>query len=971
MLLEREHGAAQRHGSRASYCALVLLICSLGALAQNSIVRGTVSDQTGAVVPNATVTLLNSAKQAHTITCDENGRYTLGNLAPGTYAVRASAPGLALAKARRFTVKPGVQILDLVLKVQAVSENVSVLGESVPLVSVDSTNNASAVMLRGSDLQALADDPEDLAEDLQGLAGPSAGPNGGSLYVDGFSGGELPSKDAIREVHINENPFSPEYDQLGFGRIDVLTKPGADKFRGDAFFNIGDSIWNSRDPYAQQKAPFLLREYGGNVGGPLSKRASFLLTTEGAAIDSGSIIHAITLNPQTLQLVNPFTSVFSVPQRRIIVSPRVDYKLSANHSVTLRYRVEQSNIRDAGVGGLNLLSMSNHEHSLSHTVQAMETAAIGSNFLNQARFQFYRLGTSILPNTTAPEIQVLGAFNGGGAQSGPLADTQNDFEIQNYTTITHRTHTVHFGIRLRTGTEAERSEQGFGGTFTFGGGVGPMLNADHQPVLDSSGKPVLIPLQSIDRYQRTLLFQELGYSPAQIRALGGGATQFAMDAGNPLVSGSQSDIGVFFGDEWRVRRNLTLSPGVRYEWQTGIHDWRDVAPRLGLAWQPGAKFVVRAGAGIFYDRFALTDILTTRLYNGVTQQQYVINNPDFFPNVPAVATLGSAVPSSIQELSPALRAPYTVESTVSLERQLARGTTLAVTYANSHGLHQLRTEDRNAPLPGTFNPAVPGSGIFPLGHPGAVFAMVSDGLYNQSQWMANLRSQLNGGFSLFANYAYNRAFSNTDGLNTSPANAYNYAGEYGPSLDDVRNEAMVGGSFERWNWRISPFLILRSGAPFDITAGRDLYGDTLFNGRPGIASNPNQPGVIATAYGLLDPNPSPGEPLLPRNFGRGPGFVMLNLRLGKTFEFGAMEGANAGAGQSGKSRSEHRRYSLSFSAHLRNILNHNNPGPVIGDITSPLFGRANQSAGSRHLGGTGFLESANNRRLELQTKFTF
>jgi hypothetical protein len=922
-------------------------------------------------VPSATVTLVDSAKVVHTISCDKKGRYTADHLAPGAYTVRASAPGLALAKARAFTLKPGGQTLDLVLKVQAVSESVSVLGESVPLVSVDNTNNASALVLRGSDLQALADDPEDLAEDLQGLAGPSAGPNGGSLYVDGFSGGELPSKDAIREIHINENPFSPEYDTLGFDRIDILTKPGADKFRGDAFFNIGDSIWNSRDPYARQKAPFLLREYGGNIGGPLSKRASFLLTTEGAAIDNGAIIDAITLNPETLALVNPFTSVFSVPQRRIIVSPRMDYKLSSSHSLTLRYRVEQSNVPEAGVGGLNLLSMSNHEHSLSHTVQAMETAAIGSNFLNQARFQFYRLGTFILPNTAAPEIQVLGAFNGGGAQSGPLADTQNNFEIQNYTTITRRAHTVHFGIRLRTGTEAQQSEQGFGGTFTFGGGLGPMLNANHQPVLDSSGNPVLIPLQSIDRYQRTLLFQQLGYSPALIRSLGGGATQFAMDAGTPLVSGSQSDIGVFVGDEWRVRRNLTLSPGLRYEWQTGIHDWRDFAPRLGLAWQPGAKFVVRAGAGIFYDRFALTDILTTRLYNGVTQQQFVINNPDFFPNVPPAASLaGSAVPSSIQELSPALRAPYTVESSVSLEHQLARGTTLALTYANSHGLHQLRTEDRNAPLPGTFNPAVPGSGVFPLGHPGPVFAMVSDGLYNQNQFMANLRSQLNAGFSLFANYGYNRALGNTDGLNTSPANPYNYVGEYGPSLDDIRNEAMVGGSFERWNWRISPFITIRSGPPFDITAGRDLYGDTLFNGRPGIASNPNQPGVIATAYGLLDPDPKPGEPLLPRNFGRGPGFIMLNLRLGKTFEFGALEGSNATARQ-GKPRSEHRRYSLSFSAHLRNILNHNNPGPVIGDITSPLFGRANQSASSKHLGGTGFLESANNRRLEIQTKFTF
>jgi hypothetical protein len=169
-------------------------------------------------------------------------------------------------------------------------------------------------------------------------------------------------------------------------------------------------------------------------------------------------------------------------------------------------------------------------------------------------------------------------------------------------------------------------------------------------------------------------------------------------------------------------------------------------------------------------------------------------------------------------------------------------------------------------------------------------------------------------------------------------------------------------------------LTTRSGLPFDITAGSDIYGDTLFNARPGIASNPSKAGLIQTQYGLLDPNPAPGETTLSRNYGRGPGYIQLNLRLTKLFDFGGHSMVNASASSNSNAHSgapERQRYTFSISASLRNVLNHKNPGPIIGDITSPLFGQANQSYGVTSIGGTGFLENANNRRLELQAKFIF
>jgi hypothetical protein len=245
---------------------------------------------------------------------------------------------------------------------------------------------------------------------------------------------------------------------------------------------------------------------------------------------------------------------------------------------------------------------------------------------------------------------------------------------------------------------------------------------------------------------------------------------------------------------------------------------------------------------------------------------------------------------------------------------------------------------------------------------------------------------VNSGLTLFGFHVFNRAFSNTDGVGTFPANPYDFAGEYGPAATDVHHRVTFGGSINlKWAVRISPFVVLQSGAPFNITTGNDSYGTTLFNARPGIASDPNKPGLIQTSYGLLDPNPTAGETLLTRNLGRGPGQYNVNLRIAKVFGFGERRGT-AGSSSGGASNpmqaatgrglggligtpTTSHRFNVSIGLSIRNLLNHTNPGPIIGNITSPYFGLANQIAGGQN--GEGFYETANNRRLESQIKFTF
>jgi len=549
---------------------------------------------------------------------------------------------------------------------------------------------------------------------------------------------------------------------------------------------------------------------------------------------------------------------------------------------------------------------------------------------------------------------VVNAFSAGGASIGLHDYIHHHYEVQNYTTKTESAHTWRFGARLRAVSIKDTSEQGFNGTYSFGGAYAPVLDANNQPIVPgvvcnpALQTPGCTTITSLEQYRRTLLFGQMGLSPQMIRALGGGASQFSMDTGDPVVYVGGADIGLFAGDDWKVKPNLTLSLGLRYETQENIRDRSGVAPRLAFAWAPGGSAknatpatVIRGGFGIFYDRFSEQNVLIAQRYNGINQQQFLITDPDTYPAIPSLATLQvSESQQIVHTISSSLRTPYLLQSSVGVERQLPKKTTLAVTYTNSHGLHELRSRNINAPL---------ADGAYPYPTEGPIYEMESAGLYNQNLLLTNVNSHLTPKISLFGTYSLSYVRSNTDGLNTFPANQYSMAGEYGPAANDVRNRASLGGTIaSKFGLLWNPFVILQSGAPFNIITSQDIYNDTVLTARPGFATNPNQPGVIATSYGLFDPDPAPGEKLVPRNYGRGPGLFTVNLRLARSFVI-----------------REHEKLTLSISA--RNLLNHLNPGPIIGNVNSPLFGESNQIGG----GNGAYADGANNRRLEFQARFAF
>ena len=346
--------------------ATVLCLSTAGMLfaqQRNGSLKGQVLDELGGAIIGVTVTAIDSKGVEKTTTTNDGGSYTINGLAPGRYTVRAHNSGFGIYENAEVDVVAGKALqLDITLKVAIEEQKVTVDTESS--VSTEPENNAGAVVLKGADIDALPDDPDDLAAALQALAGPSAGPNGGQIFVDGFTGGRLPPRSSIREIRINSNPFSAEYDRLGFGRIEILTKPGTDRYRGQVSFNFNDDALNSRNPFALDRPPHQSRQYGGNFGGPISKKkASFFVDFDKRDVDDQALITALVLDsngniPPDITHPN-YNATVPIPSRRTSFSPRVDYQINANNTLVARYSYTH-NTSVQGVGGFNLESRQYH-----------------------------------------------------------------------------------------------------------------------------------------------------------------------------------------------------------------------------------------------------------------------------------------------------------------------------------------------------------------------------------------------------------------------------------------------------------------------------------------------------------------------------------------------------------------------------------------------------------------------------------
>ncbi len=995
--------------------ALALGLASLAAHAQSATappaaaggtatIRGHIADQTGALIPGAKVTVTTSdGKTVGTATADASGLYSVTGLAAGSYIVNAEFTGFAAFQSQAIPVAAGqIKRVDIAMAIEVEQQSV-VVSDETPTVSVEAGANASSVILKDKDLDALSDDPDELSNELTALAGPSAGPNGGQIYIDGFTGGQLPPKSAIREIRINQNPFSAEFDKLGYGRIEILTKPGTDKLHGQAFIMGNDSAFNTGSPFLPNVPSYYRIQYNGTVSGALTKTSSFFISMEQrdnhdqavysyypAVLDPTTGLYSIATTRSSGALANP--------HNHINVSPRLDLQLGQKNTLTLRYQWFYDS-ESGDINSTSLPSQSMTTTTTEHTFQLSDSQIINDHMVNETRFEYRRELNSISPIGTMPTLIVSGDFTGGGATGQSSNDHQDHLELQNYTTMSLGPQSIKFGAWLRDNRDANASYENHNGTLVFTQkGYVDALNALAQG-------------------------QSLTSLPANE------FLNLSITAGQVAYTTNTFDGSLFFQDDWKVNPRLTLSGGLRWETQNHIADHNDWAPRVAFAYaldakgKKPAKTVLRAGYGIFYDRLPISDLMTIARQgvNSGSAQTTVespaclsgsdLNNMDFTGCKPA-APYTPTPETTVVQLSPTYRSPSTQQLGTSIERQLTKTTTLTGTYLHSFGVHQMVTRNANAytPLPGTtfYNSS---TGPRPDSSLGIINEYYPEAVFKENQMILNVNSRISPKLSFFG--FYNLSFANTDGAGGTASNSYNLSQDYGRASFVSRNMIFLMGNYTGpWALRFNPFLVARSGRPYNVVSSYDLTGDQFLNNRPSYAdaslctAGSNQ--YYQTQFGCLNAEPGSGDSLVPMNLGSGPPGIAFNLRLSKTIGVGpkvesaggvANQGGGPGGGGPPGGRggggggrggpggglgpgglgggggpggmmgpaSTGRRFNLTFSAQALNLFNNVNYSTPVGTLGSSNFGHSTSLANQMFSGPGG----STSRRIFLQAVFAF
>ena len=992
------------------FCLLALWLSGSAVLAQTNTgaIRGTVSDPSGAVIPGATVSV--TTPDGHTIasaTSDPSGGYRTRALSPGIYIIIVSANGFAPSSSKAVTLAAGQsKQFDVKLEIQVEKQQV-VVNEDNPTVSIDPSSNANTLVLKGKDLDALSDDPDELQNELNALAGPAAGPNGGQIYIDGFTGGQLPPKSAIREIRINQNPFSAQYDKLGYGRIEILTKPGTDKFHGQFFVQGNASQFNTGNPFSNNIPDYHTIQFNGTVNGPINRSASFFVSAERRNINDAAIVSAYRLvgeingdfangifnNPADYNTA-PYSDSLLTPRTRTNVSPRVDWQLAERNTLSVRYQYYDNSNTNQGVGQFSLNDQAYNSSSSEHTVQISDTQVISDKVINETRFQFLRDFSNQRPFAITPQVQVSGTETFGGNSEQTINDHGLHYELQNLTEMALKSHAINFGGRLRVARDANTANSSFNGIFTFGG---------HQC---AAGNANCVSTDPATAYGNTIHGLGTGQTWARIQGSGGGPSQLNLTYGAPSTTVNLTDVGLFYQDDWKARQNLTISYGVRWESQSDIGDKNDWAPRFSFAYALGAKnkpakTVIRGGYGFFFDRFPISEVLQATRQSDLAnspQKEVVIQNPTcYLPNGITAADLaqcsGAGSTSSktaVFQIQPNLHAAITEQAAVGVERQVTKTSTISFTYLNSLGRHQFITRNANAPYSPVYDPTGPN-----------IYQYFSEAQFQQNQFITNLNARLSPSLSIFGFYTLSFANSDTGGINSNPSNSENLKADYGRASFDTRNQMFLMGSWStKWGLRFNPFIVLASGRPFNITVGQDLNGDSFFNDRPAYAQ-PGDTDVVSTAYGTFNVNPSVNEPRIPIYLGHGPNLFTFNLRATKNIGFGpkvegrgqgggmfmgggpgggrggpgggpggglgprGLSGGGGGPGGPGGQSGANHRYNLSFSVQALNLFNDINLAPPTGTLGTPNFGKSNALAGQIYSSGSA------SRRIFLQAIFTF
>jgi hypothetical protein len=374
--------------------------------------------------------------------------------------------------------------------------------------------------------------------------------------------------------------------------------------------------------------------------------------------------------------------------------------------------------------------------------------------------------------------------------------------------------------------------------------------------------------------------------------------------GDPCTIFVEKNLGAFIQDEWRINQNFSMSLGLRYDWQNYFRDRDNFAPRLALAYGLGKSrgVVLRAGAGLFYDRSGPGPIWDIIRFDGFRLRRFIVSNPILSDTGTPSVRIPPSQPTSVARLGDGIDLPSTAQFSLGVEKQLGKETTLAVTYVGVRAANQLRSRDGNAPLPPDFGPR-PDPSLNVLRWIESASRMESSSLE------VTVRGQLAPRVSGLAQYVFGKTLADTGGVNWFPADSFNPQGEWGRADADRRHQFNLLGSAALHRWaNLGVSVSLQSAVPFNVTTGRDDNRDGLANDRPAG---------------------------LPRNTGSGPGVASVDLRWFRKLIL--------------RPDLQDKSPTLTISVDSFNAFNRTNFQNYVGAVTSPFFGKAAGSLPARRV----------------------
>jgi hypothetical protein len=566
---------------------------------------------------------------------DARGQATFSNLAPGQYHLKADAEAFQSYDGP-ITLKKGANQVTLKLPLASLNEEVVVRTDQG-----DVRGNSFVSELSPQQIAELPDDPDELQQVLEQMAGPGA-----TMRVNGFMGGRLPPKSQIRSIRFRMNSFDAEYHEGGGFGIDIITKPGMDGWRGMSNFGFRDESLNARNAFAPTLGPEQYRRYGFNADGPIVKgRTSLAINIDGNDSYESKTISAITPDGRLDALAR-------TPDNRMFGSVRLDHSLSKTQQMSLEFQRNYDRSENLGVGDLNLPDRAYTRETADNALRFALNGALTPKIAHELKVRFETGSTLASSVSSDPALIVSGNFSSGGAGQS-LDRRSKTLEVaDNIDWTFHKKHAFRAGILAEQDWYNSSDLTNFNGTFTFA----------------------------------TLTAYELGLPTTYTRRIGSADVDYKFFT-----------FGWYLQDTWTVSKKLSLSMGLRHELQSHLEDKNNIMPRLGATWAVG-KYTIRGGYGVFYAWYQSDYYEQTLLVNGVTQQDLVIRFPGY-PDPTGGQRADPLPPSKIIEAA-GLQMPYVHQASIGVERIFKENFRIQTTYMMQRGRDQFRSVNINAPIDG-------------------------------------------------------------------------------------------------------------------------------------------------------------------------------------------------------------------------------------------------------------------------------